>query len=804
MFLKAITLKNIRSYTDQRIDFSQGSTLLAGDIGSGKSSILLALEFGLFGALRSDLSADALLRKGTMTGSVELSCEIEGKEIILFRPLKKNTNGIKQMPGHIVVNGAKKELTALEMKAEIIGHLKYPKEFITKSKNYVFRYTVYCPQEEMKRILQESPQERLNILRKIFNIDKYKTIRDNLQNYLKQYRKDLLVLETKIEPLEGLKKNVLEIEQRIDATEKELTIKFVEKQAIEKKVNLSYKIFENEQREQAYSKEVHQKSEQLIQLNKEIRILLSKKQERANLAKSKLQEILVDSSLTKEKIEEELASLREKKVEWLKKQSEAKTKLAALQERISILHKEISQKEDVENEHNTLVEKQKELQKNIAHKSILLQEKENLTKEISKLDRDLSEKNALSKNAQTILKGISSLENCPTCLQIVGNEHKEGVCRKEEEKIENLTCEIEIIQVSKNNTNHELKHILERIEKIELEERKQHEVIARLSTLQEKLSSFDLKSQEMRENVQKNNEIMAQIKILNQDGETTIPRIEQRIETLQDFMIKLAQKKELELSYERSVTEIEELKLREERYCERLETVQKILSLFENNTSYILKAKEMLSASQEKEKSLLSEHSALLSTHKHIKARFEELSQEVKRLELLASTLLQKRELYRWLNSFFMKLTYTIEKEVLLRIYHRFNDLFTEWFALLMDESGISSRLDDAFTPVIEQNGHEIDFAHLSGGERTAVSLAYRLALNKVINDVVHTITTKNVLILDEPTDGFSSEQLDKVRDVLDRLNLGQILIVSHETKIESFVENIIRVEKVDHVSRVF
>jgi len=111
--------------------------------------------------------------------------------------------------------------------------------------------------------------------------------------------------------------------------------------------------------------------------------------------------------------------------------------------------------------------------------------------------------------------------------------------------------------------------------------------------------------------------------------------------------------------------------------------------------------------------------------------------------------------------------------------------------------------LDDSFTPIIEQNGYEIYFNNLSGGERTAASLSYRLALNKVINDVVYEIKTKDLLILDEPTDGFSSEQLDKVRDVLERLNLRQTLVVSHEHKIESFVDNVIRVSKQEGVSLV-
>ena len=58
-------------------------------------------------------------------------------------------------------------------------------------------------------------------------------------------------------------------------------------------------------------------------------------------------------------------------------------------------------------------------------------------------------------------------------------------------------------------------------------------------------------------------------------------------------------------------------------------------------------------------------------------------------------------------------------------------------------------------------------------------------------------------MILDEPTDGFSANQLEKVRDVLEQLGLPQIIIVSHEQKIESFVESVIKVAKEQHVSHV-
>ena len=75
--------------------------------------------------------------------------------------------------------------------------------------------------------------------------------------------------------------------------------------------------------------------------------------------------------------------------------------------------------------------------------------------------------------------------------------------------------------------------------------------------------------------------------------------------------------------------------------------------------------------------------------------------------------------------------------------------------------------------------------------------------LNQVINSFLSKINTKDIVILDEPTDGFSDQQLDKMRDVLLQLNAKQLILVSHEQKIESFVENVIRFRKENGVSNI-
>ena len=82
MRLKELTLKNFRSYEKAKITFDDGTVLIAGDIGSGKSSILMAIEFALFGL--GDLKTNNLLRKGTSHSTVTLVFE-ELNEIVHFR-----------------------------------------------------------------------------------------------------------------------------------------------------------------------------------------------------------------------------------------------------------------------------------------------------------------------------------------------------------------------------------------------------------------------------------------------------------------------------------------------------------------------------------------------------------------------------------------------------------------------------------------------------------------------------------------------------------------------------------------------
>ena len=187
MKVKKISLNNIRSYKDQEILFPEGSTLLSGDIGSGKTSILLGIEFSLFG-LQPGQKGSSLLRNGEDEGGVKIEFEVDEKEVIIERTLKRGKS-ISQDYCSIIVDGAKKEVSVTELKTMVLDLLNYPMEF-AKKQNFLYRFTVYTPQEEMKQIILQDPDTRINTLRHVFGIDKYKKILENTSILLTKLREE--------------------------------------------------------------------------------------------------------------------------------------------------------------------------------------------------------------------------------------------------------------------------------------------------------------------------------------------------------------------------------------------------------------------------------------------------------------------------------------------------------------------------------------------------------------------------------------------------------------------------------------
>ncbi|MDG6939332.1 MAG: SMC family ATPase [Nitrososphaerota archaeon] len=159
-------------------------------------------------------------------------------------------------------------------------------------------------------------------------------------------------------------------------------------------------------------------------------------------------------------------------------------------------------------------------------------------------------------------------------------------------------------------------------------------------------------------------------------------------------------------------------------------------------------------------------------------------------------------ELKAWLSEYFVPVLEEVERRVMADLNRRFNQQFQRFFSALIDDPEMRVRVDEEFSPVFERQGFTQEFEALSGGERTSMALAYRLALNRTVQEVAAS-GAGELAILDEPTDGFSKEELHKMRGLLGELNCRQVIIVSHERELEAMVDSVVKVEKVDGRSRL-
>lgn len=678
MRIKKISLNNIRSYKNETIEFPEGSTLLAGDIGTGKTSVLLGIEFALFG-LQPGQKGSSLLRNGEDEGSVSIEFEIDGNEISIQRYLKKGKS-VTQNYCAISTNGKKEEISVTEIKSRVLSLLNYPEEF-AKKQNLLYRFTVYTPQEEMKQIILQDSETRINTIRHVFGIDKYKRILENSAILLAKVREEKRVNQALTINLENDQEYLLTKENDLES--KRYNLVSVEKDLFNKKETRE-KI---EEEKNELSKQIEKKREIQQEIEKG-NIMISNKRD------------LISENLKKQKI-------YESQINELQALFFDESKITSLESNIN----------SIKNQLNELSEKKIHINSNINALNYKINENEKIKEK------------------------LTHIEVCPTCLQDVNLSYKENVLKKMNSGI------------SENNQ--------------------------RIDSLRNELTTINSQVAELNSNIAENERQLNELRMLKLKI--------QGIEEKQKFLEEL-QTSNLNLDKDINIlnSQISTLK-------KSLLEYGKYENLFE------IKQKEYSEALQ-LERALDIKVAEIKKEIEFCIQQIEELKNKIEKGKLIEKKLNFLSELENWISKKFIPLISFIEKNVMLSLKSEFGKLFEEWFCMLVSEN-IHVKLLDDFTPSIEQQDYDIEYNYLSGGERTAIALAYRLALNQVINSLLGKVKTRDLVILDEPTDGFSDQQLDKMRDVLQELNVKQLIIVSHEQKIEGFVDNVIKFKKNQNVS---
>ena len=680
MRFKRITLKNIRSYKEQELEFPEGSLLLSGDIGSGKTTILLAIEYALFG-LQPGQKGTALLRNKENVAEVALEVDLGDKLLLIERKLRRSPKGVSNENSSITIDGEKIESSVTEIKSKIVSLLGYPLEFVKKN-NILFRYTVFTPQEQMKQIILEDSETRLNVLRHIFGIDKYKRIKDNLSILLMNLKLETKLMQGEIKSLEEDFENLNSRRENLGIIQKNIISQdliFKERKIIRENLESELKSIEKKiEEKRKFSNELEKTS-----------ILVSTKRETLN-------------SIKKEK--EELTDL----IKNLPRFDESE-----YSQTINDLTKI---KVDLEKFNSTYI---------------------SINGKLNSLEQDRQD---LSSKKDRIFK----IDICPTCLQDVPENHKHNILNETEKRLSEISSSKLLLEQEKDN-------LILKINNIKKD----------LLTNEDKKTNLEiLKSRQEYISKSKNKllDLEKQAASLGGDISLLIKHAESLKEDILKFSIFEAHHKIKSFELEKALLEEKNMEINVAELKKELEISNKEISLLEIN---------------------------------------------IQKKENTKKKLNQFNELCDWLSTQFLNLIDFTERNVLYKLRNEFSSLLRKWFLMLVPENSLDIKIDENFTPIIIQQESEMDYDFLSGGERTAVALAYRLALNQIINSILSKIKTKGIIILDEPTDGFSEEQISKIREILDELNASQLIIVSHEQKVESFVDNVFKVVKEGGVSLV-
>ena len=808
MILDHLIIDNIRSYGYAEVVIPRGVSLFEGDIGSGKSTILMAIEFALFGL--GSQKADSLLAKKAESGRVELGFSVDDKRYEICRSLVRKNGRIShdQKKSWIKADGQKEPLSVSDLKQRVLQILRFNEPAAATAESRIFRYAVFTPQESMKEILADS-KKRLETIRRAFGMEDYSTATSNARELLQELRVKANILRERSANIQRLEEENAEARANIRKLNGEIS-----------------EISSEQDRLRGGEAEASQEARRLQEKNRErIRIEAQKRsaREAADAAKSRIAGIEDEIEHQEGEIAHSDAELSELSKAERPDTADSVSELDAKIAKIQGVHEKLIRYEtekraaagDISRLRGQLGPGESGGGIDRAKADSMLSELEDaqdgrrkLLEELGRRHQELVERKAgiqAKKNrAEDEIGRLSELGSvCPTCEQEITEEHRSRLVDKNRREADGADEEIRYVTDTYFETDGGIKKARAEIDDLG---RRINEARARIP----KIDELDSKSARLEVIEAEIARLRSEIPGWEPGGAPT--------RRLQDTKEKLVRYE----SADRRIKQIAEARARSEDRIQKgrdaIGEQQAIISDKERELAGLTEAEarhefgdldEQISKNESEAQSLrnrIRETAGRMATLKERTANEERLAErndaEIDRSRRWQRRLNEVTECQEWIERFFVPAVSEIEKQVMLSTLRSFDETYRGWYSILIDDPTKESTVNEEFTPIVSQDGFELEIDYMSGGERTSIALAYRLTLNSLMRKETELIKS-GLLILDEPTDGFSKGQLEKVRGLLHELKSEQVVLVSHERDLEAYANKVFLVSKEGGASRI-
>ena len=228
MIINKVDLDNIRSHLHSSIEFKRGINVIVGNTGSGKSSILMGIEYALFGKIgEGQNEGRLLLRRGSNNGTISLDFTENGDEIQVTRGLKRVKDAVRNDDSlnKVSVNG--REIDLQNRSSDI-------NKFVSRSLSMssdplkTFEAVVYIKQDELKNLVFDTTQRKQEYIDDTLQVGKYAMVYDELKPIILEMQNEAALLRKEIEfsvsdkELIDIRNRLLDIDQSIKSLEKSI------------------------------------------------------------------------------------------------------------------------------------------------------------------------------------------------------------------------------------------------------------------------------------------------------------------------------------------------------------------------------------------------------------------------------------------------------------------------------------------------------------------------------------------------------------------------------------------------------
>jgi exonuclease SbcC len=786
--LKNLELINYRKFKKASIEFPEGVIGILGLNGVGKSTIIEAISWALYGNETKIVRTkkEDLKRYGAGPNeecAVNLAFELDGDKYTVTRKMTgKNYN----TSANVLVNNKSVATSTKSVTALLEKRL---------GMDYQAFYTsIFAKQKELNELSTLDPNKRKKLILRMLNIDSIdkaiisvRTDNRELRTRLTESRSVLyepdgeLKIETAKNKIKENEKKVQDISANIESMGKQKEQMVGEQKSLEKRRTSMRKLKDE------YNK-------------------LNTKLTEYNTSIEKLQEQL-------EKLEERLAILsnQQKELKKLEPQKKAWEEIKKKKADLELGHgKYIRSMElqqqlrnvqgDIKNYNNQLIKAQTELKKF----ADLAKEQKNAQTAIDDLETEIigyrkstseaelkiQQLEAEIKKIQSKLQDIEDLgpeSKCPTCERDLGEQF--GFLKdKFSNELTEIKKNVESNQKVQKSTKKSLDDALKRKEALKKRQKHLNQLTSDRARVEESIkgSEAELKQNKAREkklhselekykdlkfDLKEYKQVKGEYLVLEHVNEKYIG-LKERVESIPNVQKDLEESKDKQKDITSKKTQLEGKITQlgfDDKKLEELETK------FDDDSR---KMKEFELGMKDKENDL-----------KIYQQEITQLAERVKELSEIQKKTKEYEDRLMYLNkldSIFNKFKNYMIGRIAPTLTQYASDLFREL------TGGKYNRLEvnEDYDVLIYDNGEEFPLSRFSGGEEDLANLCLRLAISQVIAIQAGT-TGPNFVILDEI---FGSQDLYRKRNLLQSLNeltnkFRQIFLITHIEDVKDFIE---------------